>query len=500
MKNNQGTGQAAKEQSQKVTFNIDREKNFSEWFTEIIKTAELADLRYNIKGFIVFQPWAVLAMEAMYNCLEKALQKKGHSPYWFPVLIPEKNFFIEKEHVEGFSPSVFWATEHGAGEKLEEKLALRPTSETAFYQMFALWIRSYKDLPFKTYQRAQVFRYETKATRPFLRGREFYWIEAHCAFATREEAEKQVLEDMETTKETMHDVFGIPFIFFERPQWDKFAGAENTYAADAISPDGRIVQQPSTHMLGQNFSTPFDVKFTDSKGEEKFCYLTCYGPAISRIFASVVITHGDNKGLKFPFEIAPMQIVIVPIAFDKNKKVLEKTAELKAMLANEGYRVGIDSKEGMPGEKFYFWEMKGVPLRIELGPKELEQKKLTVFRRDTAEKKTIAEKELPDFIKKTGKEISQNLIKKADRIFEGLIRDASSHEEISKVLENRGIARANFCSTGLEGAKCAETIEKDFSATVRGTRVDKKEPPFGNKKCAICGKPATKVVYIAKQY
>ena len=311
---------------EKITFNIDREKNFSEWFSEIIKTAELADLRYNVKGFLVFQPWAVLCMEKMYDFFEGALQKKGHLPYWYPSLIPEKNFFVEKEHVEGFTPQVFWVTEAGAGEKLEEKLALRPTSETAFYQMFALWIRSHKDLPFKTYQRAQVFRYETKATRPFLRSREFHWIETHCAFGTAEEAERQVQEDMETTKEMLHDTFGIPFIFFERPQWDKFAGAERSFAADVISPDGRVVQQPSTHFLGQNFSKAFNVTFSDKDTKEKFCFLTCYGPAISRIFASLIITHGDNKGLRFPFEIAPLQVIIVPIAFEKEKKSLKRRA------------------------------------------------------------------------------------------------------------------------------------------------------------------------------
>ncbi|MBU1120917.1 hypothetical protein KJ660_03475 [Candidatus Micrarchaeota archaeon] len=186
-----------KNEKEKITFNIDKEGNFSDWFTEIVKKAELADIRYNIKGFVVFQPWSVIPMELMYRDLEKELQKTGHKPYWFPTVIPEKNFYLEKEHVEGFSPEVFWVTETGAGEKLEEKLALRPTSETAFYQMFSLWIRSYNDLPFKSYQRAQVFRYETKATRPFLRSREFYWIESHNAFSSREEALKQIKEDME---------------------------------------------------------------------------------------------------------------------------------------------------------------------------------------------------------------------------------------------------------------------------------------------------------------
>ena len=187
---------------------VKKNENFSEWFTEVVQKAELADMRFNVKGFLVFQPSSVLVMEKMYSFMESALRKKGHNPYWFPTVIPESNFKKEASHVKGFSPQVFWIT-HGGDKELEEKLALRPTSETAFYQMFGLWIRSYKDLPFKTYQRAQVFRYETKATRPFLRSREFHWIETHCAFATQEDAMKQVHEDMDTTKEVLHEKITI---------------------------------------------------------------------------------------------------------------------------------------------------------------------------------------------------------------------------------------------------------------------------------------------------
>jgi len=485
---------------ERVTFNIDKKANFSDWFTEIVQRAELADLRYNVKGFLVFQPWSVLAMEAMYDFYERALQRKGHKPYWYPALIPESNFKRESSHVEGFAPDVFWVTEYGAGQKLEEKYALRPTSETAMYQMFSIWIRSYNDLPFKTYQRAQVWRHETKATRPFLRSREFYWIEAHDAFGTEQEAIAQVHEDMHTAEEVLHGVFGVPFIFFERPQWDKFAGAEKTFAADTITPDGKIIQQPSTHLLGQNFSRAFDVKFTDKDGKEKFCYITCYGPAISRMFASVAATHGDNKGLRFPFEIAPLQLVIVPIAWDKSKAVVEKAKSLRELLYEKGYRVEVDLSEKTTGEKFYFWEMKGVPLRIEIGPKELAEKKLTVFRRDTEEKKKIAEKQLLSFIEKAGKEVSKNLKALADKNFMGIIADADSIDAVKKAIDSKGIARANFCSIGLDGAKCAGVIEKELLATVRGKRVDAEEKPFGSKKCVICGKQANVVAYIARQY
>ncbi|MEI6850170.1 MAG: aminoacyl--tRNA ligase-related protein, partial [archaeon] len=375
---------------------VKKSENFSEWFTEIVQKAELADMRYNVKGFLVFQPWSVLTMEKMYGFMERALQRKGHKPYYFPTVIPEKNFKIEGDHVKGFTPEVFWITQ-GGDSKFEEKLALRPTSETAFYQMFSLWIRSYKELPFKTYQRANVFRYETKATRPFLRSREFHWIEAHCAHATKEDAMKQVYEDMETTQEVLHDVFGLPFIFFERPAWDKFPGADRTFAADVLNPDGKVIQQPSTHLLSQDFSKGFNVTYKDKNGKDQLCWITCYGPAISRIFASVAIVHGDDKGLRFPWEIAPLQVVIVPIADDE--KILKKANELKKEIQKIA-SVEIDTTDKSAGEKFNLWEMKGVPIRIDLGLKDIASKKITVFRRDINKKEQVDEKDLTEYVNK----------------------------------------------------------------------------------------------------
>jgi len=480
------------------TFNIDKEKNFSGWYTNIVKKAELADLRYNVKGFLVFQPWSVLCMEKMYKFMEKKLQERGHKPYFFPTLIPEKNFKLEGEHVKGFTPEVFWVTQ-GGETKFEEKLALRPTSETAFYQMFALWIRSYKDLPFKTYQRANVFRYETKATRPFLRSREFHWIETHCAHRNLKDAEAQVKEDMQTTKEILHDIFGLPFIFFERPAWDRFAGAYRTFAADVLNPDGKLVQQPSTHILTQDFAKAFNVKFKDSDEKEKFCYITCYGPATSRIFASIIIVHGDNKGLKFPWKIAPKQVVIVPISYEKN--ILDKAEEIKKKLEQSEIDVIIDyDEEKRSGEKFYFWEMKGVPLRIELGNKEIKNKELTIYRRDTDEKIKIKERNFVAEIQKIAEDYDKNLFKKADILFKNRVQDAVSKEDIRTALEAGKIARCGFCSVDKSGEACAEVIEKEFGAYVRGTKLVKEKASGKISKCAICNKKAKEVVYIARQY
>ena len=481
----------------KKTILSKKEKDFSKWFTEINQKAELSDLRYNVKGFIVFQPWSVLCMEKMFKHMEKALQKKHHKPYYFPTLIPESNLKLESSHVKGFTPEVFWVTEHGNKEKFEEKLALRPTSETAFYKMFSIWIRSYKDLPFKTYQRANVFRYETKATRPFLRSREFHWIESHCAFATEQEALQQVKEDMETTKDVLYNIFCIPFIFFKRPSWDKFAGAESTYAADVLNPDGKVIQQPSTHLLGINFSKPFDVKFKDKDGKDKYCYLTCYGPAISRIFASIIAVHGDNKGLKFPWRIAPLQVIIIPILSEKNTQVIKKAEQIKQLLEKQDISVEIDKTEFTPGEKFYFWEMKGIPVRIELGPKEIKQKELTIFRRDNEKKQRIKEKDLLKFIEKTVIDINNNLRKNADSLFKNKIINVKTKKEIKRVIDQGKIARCSFCSLSKEGEKCAEYTEKEALAKVRGTRLEKEKP---SGKCIICNKKAEEVVYIARDY
>jgi prolyl-tRNA synthetase len=472
---------------------VKKNENFSEWYSEVVQKCELADLRYNVKGFLVFQPWSVLSMERMYEYMENVLQKKRHKPYFFPTVIPEKNFKLESDHVKGFTPEVFWISQAG-NDVFEERLALRPTSETAFYQMFSLWIRSWKDLPFKTYQRANVFRYETKATRPFLRSREFHWIEAHCAHATKEDAMKQVHEDMETTKEVLHDIYGLPFIFFERPAWDKFPGADRTFAADVLNPDGKVVQQPSTHLLRQDFAKAFDVKFTDKDEKEKYAWITCYGPAISRIFASVIIVHGDDKGLRFPWKIAPVQIVIIPIRDDE--KIIKKANELKLELEKFA-SVEIDLTDKSPGEKFNHWEMKGVPIRIDLGLKDMENKSLTVFRRDLNKKESINEKEFLRNVLDIAKDYDANLIKQADSVFENRVKDVSTKLELKKAIEEGNVARGGFCSVDMDGAACAGIIEKEIMATVRGTKLVKEK---ASGKCVICGKKADEVVYVARQY
>ena len=302
---------------------------------------------------------------------------------------------------------------------------------------------------------------------------------------------------MQTTKEVLHDIYGIPFIFFERPAWDKFPGAYRTFAADALNPDGKVIQQPSTHMISQNFTKAFDVKFKDSDGQDKYAWTTCYGPAVSRIFASVVIVHGDDKGLKFPWDIAPTQVIIVPI--DPEDKQLIKKAESLKKEIEEFASVEIDYSDKRPGEKFNYWEMKGVPIRIDLGLKDLEKKHRTIFRRDLDKKEIVAEKDAIKTIKKIAREFTKNLIKKADKVFEGRIKNAKNIKEIKQAIKEGSIARCEFCSVEKDGTACAEKIKEETDgAEVRGTKLDEKDKPKG--KCAICGKTAEHIVYIAKSY
>ncbi|MBT3642462.1 proline--tRNA ligase [archaeon] len=479
----------------KTTFNISKTENFSEWYSEILARAEVTDIRYGVKGFVVIRPWGARIIEKMYRIYESALRRTGHDPSFFPTVIPEENFTKEAGHIEGFTPEVFWL-ENKQG---DEKLALRPTSETAMYQMYSMWIRSHRDLPLKMYQRANVFRYETKATRPLIRGREFYWIEAHNCFATKKEAEAQVKEDIAMTEAVMHRVFGVSFLAMKRPEWDKFPGAEYTVGSDCILPDGKIIQQPSTHMLGQHFSKAFDVKYVDEKEKEKFVYQTCYGPAISRIMASVIATHGDDNGLVLPYTLAPVQVVIVPMySKDSEQKIGKVANSLNEDFFEEQIESLVDDSDKRPGEKFFHWEMKGVPFRIEIGERELDSGEVNVFIRDMKEKVLVKLENLVEEIKNLGVEYDARLIAKAGDSFNGRISDCKDKKEIKKTLDSGKIARFNFCSVGADGKKCAEFIEKDLSARVMGIRADLNETASG--KCLFCGEKAKEVVYAGKSY
>ncbi|NVM16103.1 MAG: proline--tRNA ligase [Candidatus Lokiarchaeota archaeon] len=477
---------------------VSKEEDFSGWFTELINKAELADIRYNIKGFVVYREWATITIKKMYAKYEKCLEDKGHMPLTMPSLIPESNFFLEADHVEGFAPEVFWVTEAGTSGKLAERLALRPTSETALYKMYSLWIRSYKDLPFKRYLSCQVWRYEGKATRPFFRAREFHWIESHNVFATMEGAMNQVKEDMETTYQMLQDESCIPIIFFQRPEWDKFAGAVHTYAADALMGSGKVIQLPSTHLLGQNFAKPFNVKFIDTDGKEKYGYQTCYGPAQSRNYGAMIAYLGDDKGLVLPFDFAPIQIIIIPIVFKgKESSVLEKAEELYNLFRDK-YSVKIDDSDESAGNKFYYWELRGVPIRIEIGPKDIENNQVVIVKRHDGQKFFVKENELEEFIDNIAANYTREIREKSMIDFESQVEVAYEKDAAIEAINNGKIVCCGFCSIDLDGEPCAEVVEKDIGGFVRGKRVDVEKHEFAT--CVICNEPATCTVYIARSY
>lgn len=472
---------------------VAKSENFSEWYLEILKNAELVDDRYNVKGFYIMRPWLMEIVDKLYSFWESELKQKGHGKVLFPSVIPEENFEKEAEHVEGFTPEVFWIT-RGGETKFERKLALRPTSETAFYSIFPLWIRSHEDLPLKTFQSCTVFRYETKATKPLLRGREFMWIEAHNAFANEEGVRSQVEEDIETSKKVLGKL-KIPNLAFKRPEWDKFTGAATTYAVDTMLPDNKRIQAATTHNLGQNFSKAFNIKFADKDETEKFVHQTCYGPGISRMAATIISLHSDDFGLVLPFSIAPIQLVIVPILKKgREEEIKNYCKDLQEKLRS--YSTTIDDKDEGVGSKFYKWEIKGVPVRLEVGLKEVEEGKVTIFRRDKRTKETIELGQLEEKIKSIESDMDAELEIRAKDYFNNRMSEAKTIDELKEKIKG-GFVKVPFCSRDADGENCAEAIKE--IAEVAGTLYPDEEKPKGEK-CIVCGKEAKEFVYCCRSY
>jgi len=468
-------------------------KNFGEWYLEVVKKAGLADQRYPVKGFPVYMPWAMFMIKRITRMFEEEFERTGHEPAGFPVVIPESSLKKEKEHVKSFEKEVFWIT-HAGKNKLEERLFLRPTSETAIYPMYSLWIRTYQDLPLKLYQSGQVYRYETKMTKPLIRGREFFWLESHTVQKTAEAAQKQVEEDMRITENVIENKLGIPFMLFERPPWDKFPGAESTYAYDTIMPDGKIAQIATTHNLGRNFSKPFNITFTDEKEEKQYAYQTCFGPGVSRILSAVVSIHGDDKGLILPPELAPVQVVIIPILKKGHEnKVKEKAHSLFSEL-RKSFRVRLDERSYRPGFKYHEWELKGVPVRVEIGPDDVAKGQVTIVRRDSGKKLAVSEKDVKKKISDILKDIFDSMKNRAKEFFDENVREAKNYKELKQNLKRGGLVKISFCYE----EDCAKKLKNDTGAEVRGIEFGANEKPVN--KCVICGKPAKKVVYVARAY
>ncbi|MDL2270331.1 proline--tRNA ligase [Methanobrevibacter sp. OttesenSCG-928-I08] len=468
-------------------------ENFSEWFHEILDKGDIMDSRYPIKGMNVWLPYGFKIRKYTLELL-KELFDRDHDEVLFPLLIPEEELAKEGIHVKGFEEEVYWVT-HGGSKELNEKLALRPTSETAIYPMFALWIRSHIDLPMKYYQIVNTFRYETKHTRPLIRVREISTFkEAHTVHATKEESEAQVEDAIELYKE-FFDYLGIPYVISKRPEWDKFPGADYTMAFDALMKDGKTLQIGTVHNLGQTFAKTFDITFENEEGKHVYAYQTCCGLS-DRIIASIIGIHGDEKGLILPPSVSPNHITIIPILFKEGKEeVLEKCQTLKEEFEAEGVRVHIDDRDIRPGKKFYDWEIKGTPVKLEIGPRDLKENKTIITRRDNGEKIELPlDETVIDSVIDIIEDVNVSISNKAWENHEDSIKISEDLDEIPKLIKEGNIV--GFYWNGKEDSGKAIEEETDYDILGTYNELDSDE----NKKCIYSGEDAKYLALIAKTY
>lgn len=467
---------------------------FSEWFHNILEEAEIIDTRYPVKGMHVWLPQGFKIRRHTLNILRKILDE-DHEEVLFPLLIPEDELAKEAIHVKGFEDEVYWVT-HGGLTELNKKLALRPTSETAMYPMFSLWVRTHTDLPLKFYQVVNTFRYETKHTRPLIRVREITtFTEAHTIHISKDDAEKQVETAVEIYKQ-FFNALAIPYVVTTRPEWDKFPGADYTVAFDTLLPDGKTLQIGTVHNLGQTFARTFDITYETETGEHEYVYQTCYGIS-DRIIASIIGVHGDESGLCLPPDVAPYQVVIVPILFKKGKEeVLEFCRKMKDSLRNNGnLRVYLDDRDIRAGKKFYEWEMRGVPLRIEIGARDIQNGEMVVLSRNNLQKETI--KYDPEIftgkIKEILMDISQNMAHKSWENFNKNIRSVSSTEEaLEEISKHKGIISFNWCGD----ESCGKDLEEKLHVDILGVQEISEEERI----CINCGKPAKHITLLSRTY
>jgi len=471
-----------------------KKENFSEWFDEILFNADIMDNRYPVKGFAVYKGWGSRIVRKIIEMLEAELEATGHDPMLFPVVIPEDAFAKEAEHIKGFHAEVFWITRAGDKE-LKRTMLLRPTSETAIYPLFAYWIRSHADLPLKMHQSVCVYRYETKATRPLLRMREFLWNEAHTAHKDWEDAERQVHEAVEIYNAVFKRL-GLSYLTLKRPDFDKFPGAVYSLAFDAWNPDGRVNQIGTVHNLGENFAKVFNITYEDADGNHRSVVQTCYGFGISRTLAAVIAQHGDDHGLVLPPEIAPIQVVVVPIPYKETEtEVMKYAKQVYEKIRNAGIRVYLDDDDKMqPGEKFYHWEMFGVPVRAEVGPRDLKERCVTLSERDNLKRTKVSFNDLITGINKLFKKIMENISKKSQAELEKMIIEVNTTSDLKKAIRNRKIARICWCGN----ITCAERIKEESGGEIRGYRFDVEEKP--EKPCLVCNGKSEKIVYVARAY
>ncbi len=464
------------------------EEDFAQWYTDVVKKTDLVDYG-PVKGTMVIKPYGYAIWENIQNYLNEEFKKCGVKNAYFPMFIPESYLKKEAEHVEGFAPEVAVVT-YAGGKELEERLIVRPTSETIICEMYAKWIKSYRDLPVKMNQWCNVVRWE-KTTRPFLRTSEFLWQEGHTVYSTYEEAEDDAKKMLQVYKKLGEEFLAIPFFTGKKTESEKFPGAENTYTIEAMMHDGKSLQSGTTHNLGQKFAKAFNIKFLNKEEKLEYGYSTSWGVS-TRLIGALIMVHGDDRGLVLPPNVAPIQTIIVPIGKD-NDLVKKISKEIENKLKENNIRVEIDERDNSPGWKFNEWEMKGVPIRLEIGERDLEQGEITIFRRDTLEKTRIKIEDVEKEVLNLLIDIQKNMYKKAKDYRDKRIAQATSISEILEVVDSKKFARVNICSD----ENCCIKVKDETGATSR--MIENENLKLGNK-CAICGNPATRTVLFARSY
>ena len=478
-------GDNKKDFVQEIT-NID--EDFAQWYTDIVLKAELADYT-DVKGFISIRPYGYAIWENIQKYADELFKKNGVKNISMPVLIPESLLNKEKEHVEGFAPEVAWVT-MGGGEELEERLCIRPTSETIISKMYSKWLSSWRELPFLYNQWCNVLRWE-KETRPFLRSREFLWQEGHTIHETAEEAQEFTMKMFQIYNSISEDLLALPAVKGRKTESEKFAGAEFTYTIETLMHDGRALQAGTSHYFGQKFSKPFEIKFQNREGKEEYAYQTSWGIS-TRFIGAIIMAHGDNRGLKLPPKVAPIQVVVVPVASNK-PGVLEKAGEVAKSLKN--YRVEFDNRDQYsPGYKFNYWEMKGVPIRLEIGPRDIENNQCVLVRRDTFEKIFVSLDEVNNKIGEMLEEIQKNMFNQCLENQNRRTTVAHNMDEFKRNLtENQGYIKAMWCGS----SECEDKIHEETGAKSRCIPFE--EEDLGDT-CVCCGKKAKHMVFWARQY
>jgi prolyl-tRNA synthetase len=469
-----------------------KEKDFSQWYVDVVRKTELADYT-TIKGCMVIRPYGYGLWENMQAGLDRRIKETGHKNAYFPLFIPESLLKKEAEHVKGFAPELAWVTE-GGSQKLEERLAVRPTSEAIICSLYSKWVRSWRDLPILINQWVNIVRWE-KVTRLFLRTTEFLWQEGHTAHKNEQEAEEETLKILnQVYRDYIENDLAIPVIIGRKTEKEKFAGALHTYTLEALMTDGKVLQAGTSHNLGQNFAKAFNIKYLDEDQQEKYVWQTSWGTT-TRLIGALVMVHGDDRGLNLPPKVAPVQVIIIPIMFDKTKKEVRNKAEDIITILKKDFRVEIDGRdEYTPGWKFNEWEMKGVPLRLEIGPKDLAKGQVMVVRRDTGEKMAVKEEKLVETVEKLLNNIQENLFNKAKSFLQKNIREVSDYNKFKEVIEKkRGLIKTYWCGN----KDCEDKIKEETKASIRCIPFEQEE---ASGKCIYCGKESSTLVYFARAY